>query len=177
MISTGLGSPPVVPHHTRIDLELPSQPRHRHRRRGADVIRHESQPRQRAQRHRQAQPIRRAATTARVDERDIRRRQREEPEQLLPADLREPPQPRQLLLREHLRRHRDLPERGPDPQLRRLPSHIRPIFGEYYATPMKDEWTWNLPRRAPVDSAESPRYRVGPLPAPTGLRLSSGLQL
>ena len=26
-------------------------------------------------------------------------------------------------------------ERGPDPQLRRLPSHIRPIFGEYYATP------------------------------------------
>ena len=57
------------------------------------------------------------------------------PEQLLPADLREPPQPRQLLLREHLRRHSDLPERGPDPQLRRLPSHIRPIFGEYYADP------------------------------------------
>ena len=139
MISTGLGPPPVVPQHTRIDLELPSQPGHRHRRRGADVIRHEPQPRQRAQRHRQAQPIRRAATPARVDERDIRRRQREEPEQLLPADLREPPQPRQLLLREHLRRHRDLPERGPDPQLRRLPSHIRPIFGEYYATPKRSE--------------------------------------
>ena len=28
------------------------------------------------------------------------------------------------------------PERGPDPQLRRLPSHIRPILGEYYGDPI-----------------------------------------
>ena len=27
------------------------------------------------------------------------------------------------------------PQRAPDPQLRRLPSHSRPIFGEYYADP------------------------------------------
>ncbi len=78
-----------------------------------------------------------SAAPARVDERDIRRRQGEEPEQLLPADLREPSQPLQLLIREHLSRQRDpSPQRGQDPQLRRLLSHIRPILGEYYGDPV-----------------------------------------
>jgi hypothetical protein len=45
------------------------------------------------------------ATATGIDERQIRRREREEPEQLLAADLRELPQTRQLLIREHPRRH------------------------------------------------------------------------
>ena len=73
-------------------LSCSGQPRHRHRRRRGHLVRHEPQPRQRTQLHRQPQPISRAAAPARGQERHIGRGQREEPEQLLTADLREPPQ-------------------------------------------------------------------------------------
>lgn len=47
----------------------------------------------------------RPAAAPRIDERDVGRSRSEEPEQLLAADLRDLPQPRQLLIREHPRRH------------------------------------------------------------------------
>jgi hypothetical protein len=50
------------------------------------------------------EPVGRASAPAGIDERHVRRGQREEPEQLVPADLRELPQRLQLLVREHLGR-------------------------------------------------------------------------
>ena len=47
-----------------------------------------------------------------IDKRNIRRRQGEKPEQLIATDLREPAQPLQLLLREHLR-HQPRPPADP----------------------------------------------------------------
>ena len=93
----------------RIDFQLIRQPCHHHRRRGGDLVRHEPQPRQRAQRHRQTELILRTTPPPRRDERDIGRRQREEPEQLLAADFWKLPQTRQLLSREYLRRHETRP--------------------------------------------------------------------
>jgi hypothetical protein len=51
------------------------------------------------------QPITRTSPRARIYERHVRRRQREVPEQLILADLRERPQLLVLLPREHLLRH------------------------------------------------------------------------
>ena len=65
------------------------------------VVRHEPQPRQRVHRNGEPEPVRRPSAPARVDERTVRRGQGKEPEQLLPADLREPPQALQLLVGEH----------------------------------------------------------------------------
>ena len=60
MVRAGLGTPPIRPDHLRIDPELRGQPRNGCRRRGRHIVRHEPQPRQRSQRHRQPEPIRRA---------------------------------------------------------------------------------------------------------------------
>lgn len=89
----------------------------------------------RAQRHREAQPVRRASAPTGVHEGDVRRGEGEEPEQLVPADLREAPQALQFLVREHLRRHPRLQPAPEDPQLRSLLSHIRPKFPENYGNP------------------------------------------
>ncbi|GES36219.1 hypothetical protein RAJCM14343_1470 [Rhodococcus aetherivorans] len=105
MLGAGLGSPAVGTDHHRIQPQLLGDTSHRHRRSRDQPIRHESQPRQRTQRDRQAQPLGWAPAPARIHERQIRRRQREVPEQLLAADLRESPQSFQLLVREHPRRH------------------------------------------------------------------------
>ena len=91
-----------------IDIQLIRQPGHRHRRRRRHLVRHEPQPRQGAQRHRQAQTDRRAPAL-RSNKRQIRRGQREVPEQLLTTDLRELPQALQLLVREYPRRHEPQP--------------------------------------------------------------------
>ncbi len=109
MLGTGLGAPAIRTDLHRIHPKLLGEPGHRHRRCRGQPVRHEPQPRQRAQRDRQPQPIRRAPATARIHERQISRGQREIPEQLLPADLREPPQTLQLLVREHPRRHEPRP--------------------------------------------------------------------
>ena len=95
-----------------IDVQLTRQPGYRHRRRRRHLVRHEPQLRQGAQRHRQAKTDRRAPATE-SNERHIRRGQHEVPEQLLPTDLRELPQTRQLLIREHPRCH------DPQPPTRR----------------------------------------------------------
>jgi len=88
-----------------MDLQLLGQPRHRHRRGGHHAIGPEPQPRQGAQRDRNPEPIGRTATTPGIDEGGIGRRQGEVPKQLLAADLRELPQPRQIPIREHPRCH------------------------------------------------------------------------
>ncbi|OBB31463.1 hypothetical protein A9X06_16220 [Mycobacterium sp. 852002-51759_SCH5129042] len=55
-----------------LDLQLLGQPRHRHRRGGHHAIGPEPQPRQRAQRDRNPEPIGRTATTPWIDERGHR---------------------------------------------------------------------------------------------------------
>jgi len=125
VIGAGLGAAPVGTDLDAVDLQLLGQPGYRDRRGGDHAIRNEPQPRQRAQRDRDAEPIGRTTTAAGVDERPIRWREREEPEQLLTADLRELPQTRQLLIREHPRRHEtDLPH--PPTTLRDKPTSNRP---------------------------------------------------
>ena len=84
----------------------------------------------------QPQPVRRTTPPAGIDERHVRSSEGEEPEQLVPADLREAPQTLQLLVREHLSRHPCLQPAPEDPQLRSLLSHIRPKFPGYYGDPV-----------------------------------------
>lgn len=85
---------------THRDPEPLRQPAHRSRRRCRHIVRHEPQPRQRAQLHRHAQYV--APGAELTQERLIRTGQREMADQLGPAQLREPPQPCQLLLGEHV---------------------------------------------------------------------------
>ena len=73
---------------------------------GQDLL---PQPRQRRQRHGKPEPVCRSPPTARIKERDIRTRQREIPDQVIPADIGERPQPLQLILRKQPRRHRPTP--------------------------------------------------------------------
>lgn len=134
MLSPGLHPPPIPTQHPRVHRQLGRQPGHHHTRSRRHVIGHEPQPRQRTQRHRQPQPIRRTPTPTRINKRDIRRRQREEPKQLLPINLRETPQAHQFLIREHPRRQTN-PQPAPNLQPKSLPSHIRPKFSEYYGDP------------------------------------------
>lgn len=61
----------------------------------------EPQPRQSRELDRYPEPVRRATARARIHERQIRQRQREVPQQLIPADLRERPQ-LLVLLRENI---------------------------------------------------------------------------
>jgi hypothetical protein len=103
MLGPGLRPPPVGAQLVRVHTELVSQPGHRHQRRRRHLVRNEPQPRQRAQRDRQTEPVSRSTPAAGIDERHIRRGQSEEPEQLVLADLREPPKTIQLFIREHLR--------------------------------------------------------------------------
>ncbi|GGK98117.1 hypothetical protein GCM10011588_10830 [Nocardia jinanensis] len=110
VVGAGLGAAAIGTDLGAIDPQLLGQPGYRDRRGSHHPIGHEPQPRQRAQRDRDTEPIGRTTPPTGIDERQIRRREREEPEQLLTADLRELPQPRQLLIREHPRRHEtDLP--------------------------------------------------------------------
>ncbi|MGY2746792.1 hypothetical protein ACVWZ8_003909 [Arthrobacter sp. UYCu723] len=128
----GLGAPQPA----RIDAQPIGQPGHRHRQCPRHLVRHEPQPRQRAQRHRQAEPIRRPTPPARIDERDIGRGQGEEPEQLVPADLQEPPQTLQLPVREHPRRQYDL---QPAPQIpaQKSTQPYPPDFRRVLRTPLR----------------------------------------
>lgn len=66
---------PVPRQHPRVQPELARQPRHRHRRSSSHVIRHEPQPRQRAQLHRHTQHRRRRPPQP--NKRLLSRRQRE----------------------------------------------------------------------------------------------------
>jgi hypothetical protein len=93
------------------------QPGHRHRRRRSHLVRHEPQPRQRAQLDGKPKPITRAPATTRVDERDISASQREVPDQVVLADVRERPQLIQLIMREQARRHRHHPNAEPGKRL------------------------------------------------------------
>lgn len=63
MLGTGLGAPAIRTDLDRIHPKLLGEPGHRHRRRRRQPVRHEPQPRQRAQRDRQPQPIRRPPAT------------------------------------------------------------------------------------------------------------------
>lgn len=109
MVGASLLTFPVDGQHTRIHLQPRPQPRHRHRRCGPHLIRHEPQPRQRAQLNSQAQALHRASSAARSDELDIRRRQREEPDHLVLPDVGKPPQLIQLTIGEQTRRHQTPP--------------------------------------------------------------------
>jgi hypothetical protein len=135
MVRPRLRPAPLRADRVRSDLKLLGQPNHRRPRRGRHVIRHEPQPRQRAQGYGKPEPVDRTSAPARINERDVGRSEREESEQLLPANLREPPQGLQFLVREHLSDQQHLQPEPEDPQLRSLPSHIRPIFLEYYGDP------------------------------------------
>jgi hypothetical protein len=61
--------------------------------------------------------------------------QSEEREQLVPADLREPPKPIQLFIWERLRSQERPPTSPQIPRSEACPSNIRLIFGEYYGDP------------------------------------------
>ena len=90
---------------THRNAEELRQPAHCGRGRRRHVIRHEPQPRQRAQLHRRAQHV--ATRTELPQERLVSPGQRVVPDQLHPTDLREGPQLRQLILGEHIpSRHR-----------------------------------------------------------------------
>jgi len=171
MVGAGLLPFPIPSQHARTEVQLVGQPSHRCRRCGRDVIGHEPQPRQGAQLHRQAQALPWRTPTARVDERSIRRGQREEPDQLIAGDLREAAQLDQFLLGEHPSRHTTTPP--PLTACRRFPAtldsrrpgatgHIRWFFGA---------WTWYPPN--PVGSAKLRVLRCEPkgrLPQLSGLR-------
>jgi hypothetical protein len=95
---------------------------------GQHIVGHEPQPRQAAQLNRDTQTVRSAV--AGHHERLIRRRQREVPEHLLPADVREPSKLVQLLVREHIARRHPAPllstvHRG-DSTLRRIQQPTKP---------------------------------------------------
>ena len=114
MIATSLRPPPVLLQRAGEHRQLIRQPQHRGLRHRPEVIGDESQPRQRAQLNGQPQPRRRptpAATLQVVDQPQILPRQREEPDQLLPADVRVRPQPLHLLVREEPSRQPQQPPR------------------------------------------------------------------
>lgn len=89
MAGASLGAAAVGTDLGTVDPELLGQPRHRDRRGGHHTIGHELQPRQQAHRDRDTEPISRTTTTLGIDERQVRRREREEPAQLLTSDLRD----------------------------------------------------------------------------------------
>jgi len=97
----------VVDQLTDRDPQPLRQASHRDRWRRDDIVGHEPQPRQAAQLNRGTQTVRSAV--AGDHERLIRRRQREVPDQLLPADVREPSKLVQLLVREHITRRHPAP--------------------------------------------------------------------
>ena len=109
VIAAGMRTAPVPLQYLRVQAPPLSEPRHRHRRRGAHIIRHEPQPRQRAELNGKTQPVSRAPATPRIHEAHVRLRQREVPDQIVSADVRKRAQLLQLLLGEHPRRHRDHP--------------------------------------------------------------------
>jgi hypothetical protein len=99
MIRTGLLTLAVLAQRPHRKPQPLRQPRHRGRRR-RDLVRHVPQPRHCAKLYGYPEHVLRPAEPP--HELLVRRRQREIPEQLDLADLREPPQPRQLLLGEHI---------------------------------------------------------------------------
>lgn len=76
----GSSPTPVRTDRIRINVKLLGQPHHRSPRRRRHIIRHEPQPGQRAQRHRQAKPVRRTTSPPRIHEHRIRRCQGEKPD-------------------------------------------------------------------------------------------------
>ncbi len=109
MIGSGLIAMSVARQHDRIDAQPRRQPRDRDRRCHPHLVRHESQPRQCAQLNSQTETITRAATAPRCNESSISRRQSEEPDQLVVANIREPPQRLELIIGEQTRRHKTPP--------------------------------------------------------------------
>ncbi len=122
MVGAGLLPFPIPGQHARTEVQLVGQPSHRCRRCGRDVIGDEPQPRQGAQLHRQAEALPWRTPTARVDERAIRRGQREEPDQLIAGDLRKAAQLDQFLLGEHPSRYPTTPP--PLTACRRFPATL-----------------------------------------------------
>ena len=109
VIAAGMQTAPVPLERLRVQAQPLSEPRHRHRRRRAHLIRHEPQPRQRAELNGKAQPVSRATATTRIHEGHVRPRQREVPDQVVSADVGKRAQLRQLFLGEHPCRHHDHP--------------------------------------------------------------------
>lgn len=90
-----------------------------------------------AQGHGESKAVRRAASPAGCNERDVGRGQGEEPEQLLAADLGELAQGLEFLVDEDLS---DQPAPSPqpeDPQFRSLADHMRPKFPGYSGDPFR----------------------------------------
>jgi hypothetical protein len=102
MIRAGLCPLAIPGQLTRRDAQPIRQAGHRLLRRRADFIRHEPQPRQPTQLHTRTQHI--ALTREFAQEPLVRAGQGEVPDQLRAGDLRETPQPGQLLLGEHIPR-------------------------------------------------------------------------
>ena len=139
MIRPSVRTLPVPSQHRRIQPQLLRQPGHRRRRRRPHLIGHEPQPRQRRQRHGKPEPVSRSPPTARIKEGDICTRQREIPDQIIPADVGERPQPLQLILRKRPRRHRPPPRHrqangtNRSGNNRHPPAKIRVVAGQRYA--------------------------------------------
>ena len=115
VIAAGMRTVPVPFQRPRIHAQPLSEPRHRHWRRRAHLVRHEPQPRQRAELDGQAEPVSRAAATTRIREGHVRLCQREVPDQVVPAYVRKRAQLLQLLLGKRPSCHRDPPPRTGKP--------------------------------------------------------------
>jgi len=132
---------------------------------------HEPQPRQRAQLDGKPKPITWTPAMTRVDERDISASQREVPDKVVRADVRERPQLVQLIIREQACRHRHHPTQnrandsdssGNDQVSRHRPqrlaqvSHMRCFPAITTGTPGRGGRDGPAPRRA------GPRRVLGP---------------
>lgn len=130
-----------------------------------DIVRYEPEPGQRAQLDGQPDPVLGATTASRIDKPHVNRGQREEPDQLFPVDVREAPQPFQLVIREHTGRHPEPPPQPPTSRGRRAPhrrSQDKAQPGESLITPAPTPgWSYLLIHSTNPAIGTARSYRSG----------------